>query len=257
MAGAIAIRSEDARIPALAMANRFTKFNPETEHSVRKGEIVDETLRQLKEMWDTCPFLYVSMYHAEVSRFIRARGLQCSAKDVERLSLAFAEFRDEEQFSMKAGVFLSALINNGNDTDYVVHTLPSLGQFHEIGWENTKNIVVKGDIESGGWRMSAGRIIVEGDVSNTVGTGMTGGTIVVEGNVSFMVGLGMEGGRIIVKGDVEGSVGNTMRDGEIYLEGDYAKLSNDVYGGKIYHKGELIVDEVFSPLKLPSFWPNR
>jgi len=51
----------------------------------------------------------------------------------------------------------------------------------------------------------------------------------------------MEDGIITVKGDAGKLVGDGMRGGAIHVEGHYEKLGGGIKGGKIYHKGVLIV----------------
>jgi formylmethanofuran dehydrogenase subunit C len=53
----------------------------------------------------------------------------------------------------------------------------------------------------------------------------------------------MEGGKITVRGNVGYVIGHCMRGGEIRYEGKYQRLPDTFKGGKIYHKGKLIVDK--------------
>jgi hypothetical protein len=53
----------------------------------------------------------------------------------------------------------------------------------------------------------------------------------------------MEKGSITVIGDAGNNIGEGMRGGEIHLEGDCSGLSGSIVGGRIYHKGNLIVDK--------------
>ncbi|MDD5171998.1 MAG: hypothetical protein PHF60_03090 [Candidatus ainarchaeum sp.] len=270
MAGALAKREIVVpNVPALAMAKGFTKYKPEEEKAVRKAEVEEnETLRQLKAAWKAVEYARnqrrripdYSWQHCYEKASELAKQVDYSAEDVERFSIALAEFQGEEEFSEKAGLFLSALINNGKDSDYVIHT-EHLGEgIHRIGWMNTKNIIVKGDVsESGrdmadgelivrgnarnglGVRMEGGRITVKGDSCGLAGYGMQGGAIIVEGNAADSVGLRMEGGTITVKGNAGKEIGQLMNGGEIHIEGKFKDVGNVIHG-KIFHKGVKIID---------------
>jgi hypothetical protein len=215
-------------ITATAMANRFTKYQPESERTVRKVEVVeDETLKQLKKAWKAVVYNQDVGYDFEQALKLVA-GSRYSAADVEKLSLVLAEFQDEGDFSEKAGHFLSALINNGNDADYVIHTAHLAGPLDALGFRNTKNITVYGD------------------VGLSLAGSMTGGSITVKGNADNDVGCYMEGGIIIIEGNAEGyDIGVYMTGGEIHVEGEMVPLCDVIkmIHGKIFHKGELIVDK--------------
>jgi len=219
--------------PTVAFGSKFGKYTPEEEKDVRKVDVKeDEVLRQLKAAWRNYKRnkihyeqkIYFQTYGYEDA--LRAvKGISYSAADVERFSLALVEFQDEEDFSEKAGFFLSALINNGKDTDYVIHTRHLTKEIDCLGFENTKNITV------------------EGDVGCRIGYFMGGGAITVNGDTTNWTGSCMRGGMILVSGDACNWVGDEMKGGKIYIKGDYLNLGRDIEGGKIYHKGVLIVDK--------------
>ncbi|NYZ74440.1 hypothetical protein H0O00_04825 [Candidatus Micrarchaeota archaeon] len=210
--------------PVLAMANRFQIHAPETEKAVRKVEVVeDETLEKMKKAWKKCNYNYDwSKYYSKMLEI--AKRLRYSAKDVENFSLALVEFQGEKRFSEKAGLFLSALINNSKDTVFVIHTAHFAESINHIGYLNTKNITV------------------EGNAGDYVGGLMTSGTITVEGDAGKKIGWLMKRGIITVKGDAGECVGSGMKDGKIYVNGEIGGISDEISHGKIYHKGELIVD---------------
>ena len=216
------------RVPlVVAVSGRFGKYRPEEERDVRKVAVEkDQVLEQLKAAWkrydcDVCKFLPKELYQIALKQ---VKGLVYSAKDVEKFSLALAEFQDEEWFSLKAGYFLSALINNGRESEYTIHTRHLGQKIDELGHGNTKNITVNGD------------------VGRTVGHEMKGGTIHVEGDMDGNAGWAMEGGTIILEGNAGPAVRWLMAGGEIHLNGGYKSISKDPDGGKIYHKGKLIWD---------------
>ena len=249
------------------MANKFSKYKPEEEKAVRTPEVVKyET--QLKLAWNMIWYKSTAYqrFHADYENMLdMVKTLEYSAKDIEEFSLALGEFQGEKYFANKAGLFLSALINNCNDKDFIIHTVQFTEPLGYIGYRNTKNIVVNGDAgELCGERMEGGSIIVNGDAGDCCGEEMEGGTITVEGhaghscgermkggaitvkgNACVWCGLNMRGGSITVKGDVGNDCGAGMHSGEIRIEGEIGSIydeSETEIHGKIYHKGKLIVD---------------
>jgi formylmethanofuran dehydrogenase subunit C len=243
MAGAQIERRPEkvADAPALKIGGKLKGFGPEEEKSSRKAEVKEtEALRQMKDAWKTCGYEsrhvrdnYSSIIHA-------IKNLHYTAKDVEEFSIALAEFHYEEEFPLKAGLFLSALINNGKESDYIIHTYSLARPLMHIGFRNEKNITVNGDTgdfvgmdmnggnitvggnagESIGVRMKNGSITVNGDAGEDIGYNMEGGSITVGGNAGDRVGYEMQGGVITVNGNAGKKVGCLMRGGRITVKGD-------------------------------------
>ena len=99
------------------------------------------------------------------------------------------------------------------------------------------NIQLEGDLSRVkliGSGMSAGRIVIDGDVGMHVGTAMSGGEIVVEGNAGDWVGAEMTGGRLIIKGNAGHLVGSGYRGSPIGVQGGeiivYGNAGNEVGG---------------------------
>jgi formylmethanofuran dehydrogenase subunit C len=98
---------------------------------------------------------------------------------------------------------------------------------------------IGGDCYRCGERLTGGSIIVSG-YANDVGEAMEGGNIRVNGDCRGSAGQYMRGGLIVIEGDA--CIGDWMMRGEIRVEGDIRRIGNDP-GGKIYHKGKLVVDK--------------
>ena len=262
-------KSRERKVPdALALGSKFDNYKPEEEKEVRNVEVKEhEVLKQLKDAWGRHKATSLITPHRPPSygyeqALETVRNLSYSAADVEKFSLVLAEFQDEENFPNRAGAFLSALINNGKDTDYIIHTQHLGKKIHSIGRANTKRITVNGavgntigsEMKSGsitvngdvgyavGEAMECGKITVNGDAGYGVGWGMEGGIIIVNGNAGDEVGGAMSGGSITVNGTAGVRAGETMKNGQIHLEGKYESLASNIKGGKIYHKGKLIKD---------------
>jgi hypothetical protein len=230
-------------VPALAISKRFGNYKPESERVVRNALVAeDKALKKMKKAWNACKYTDGSITdYAKMLKSVKKFGY--SAKDVENFSLAFVESQDEMHFCEKAGLFLSALINNSMYSDFVIHTSHLAVPIDHLGYRNTKNIFVRGHVGSdAGHGMEGGAITVEGDAGGHVGDYMRAGIIIVGGNAG-RVGYSMDGGTVIVGGNVDGVIGWMMRGGEIRLEGGYGSISDDFKHGRIYHKGKLIVDK--------------
>jgi hypothetical protein len=263
MAGSVILEGRtSANAPALSIGGKFDKFRPEEEKASKKAEVKEsEAVQQIKDAWGSFSFnanILIENYKP-IQQIVK--NLQYEARDVEEFSVLLAEFQDEKYFSWKAGLFLSALINCGKDSDYIIHTqhLVRLPTF--LGYRNEKNIIVNGNAGGNvGEGMKTGSITINGNVGTYIGTGMKGGSITVEGNVETFgwemqngsilvkgdagdyVGQGMRGGQITVNGNVGSEVGLHMVGGEIWLGSDFGNLSDKLRRGKIYYKRDLIFE---------------
>lgn len=76
-------------------------------------------------------------------------------------------------------------------------------------------------------------IEIFGDVSKVrrIGAQMSAGEIVVHGNVGFHLGEEMAGGKILVDGDADSWVGSMMKDGVIEIKGDAGDYVGAAYRG--------------------------
>jgi formylmethanofuran dehydrogenase subunit C len=113
--------------------------------------------------------------------------------------------------------------------------------------ENTK-IIINGSIprvKRVGEGMSAGVILINGDVDMHVGAKMRGGTITVKGNADSWAGREMKGGELIIEGDAGYYLGAGyrgeacgMRGGRIIVFGDARDyVGEHMCGGEIIIKG--------------------
>lgn len=178
-----------------------------------------------------------------------------SQKEIERFSRILPVFQHEDRFGERAGMFLSALINLGYEKKYIVHTDPLIIPVDFLGYKNKKKILVKGDIgHSGGQGMHCGEMIVEGKAKSHVGFYLKGGCITVKQKAGDYIGSLMDNGRITIGGSSGEHIGWGMKGGVIHLDGDYKSIfwwegkevegidTGKMEGGRIYHKGNLIID---------------
>lgn len=267
---------------------RFKGYKPEDHRAVREASVEEGAFAQIRDAWikwkrstkdlethDSAEEIYVAAISA-------LNGIQISSKDVERFCVLLIDHQDEKDFNRTVGLFLSALINQSQDTDFTIqtkHLSQTLYNIAYIGYRNTKNIVVeetslsivnvgegmlggsihiKANAVSIGKRMKKGNIIVDGWAWSHVGTAMEGGTILVKGSVdngggkvASYIGSSMGGGRITIKGSVSGTqVGICMVGGVISVTGNFEGkdiIGCSMEGGEIHIHGN--VEE-----KDPSSW---
>jgi formylmethanofuran dehydrogenase subunit C len=112
-------------------------------------------------------------------------------------------------------------------------------------------MIIKGNVLEGvGAEMQGGLTHVLGNASRDAGRCMEGGELVIEGNGGDWLGSGMKGGIIRVKGNAGNDIGrpdmsslSCMEGGEIHIDGDIGSISDRIGGGRIFHRGKLIVDK--------------
>ena len=190
-----------------------------------------------------------------------AKDIVSSPKDITNFSIALAEFQNQADFGMRAGFFLSALINRSKEKGFMIITKHLENSVDVIGCGNEKIITIDGDGGSylgyrmgggeitvngnAGWHVASemqdGTITVKGDVQGYLGNDMSSGIVRVEGDAGQGVGSLLHGGTLIVEGDAPADVGYQLRGGDIHLNGDYGLIGNEIENGNIYHKGKLIV----------------
>jgi hypothetical protein len=247
-------------------SRRFGRYKAESVKKVLKPSLVnDTTLKKLTDAWLSVGWIdhYLELIDENLSAILRhIKDIQYTAKDVEKFSIALAEFQGGRYFNERAGYFLSALINNGPESDYVVHTRQLSENIDLLGLKNTKNITLNGNAgQFVGMFMVSGKLIIKGSALWMTGSSLKGGEILIQGNGGFYLGNQMDDGKIIVEGSTEKDVGEHMKGGRIFVHGNGGiSLGSYMAGGeihvggdigwigsikhgKIFHKGKLIVDK--------------
>jgi hypothetical protein len=211
--------TKNPKSPSSSIFDRFKGIVEEKEKLknpiVNKNNNVEKLKEVFKEYlvnWPNATSLLVTVYRGNLYNkaleLIKEKRIKCTSEDIKEFSLELGAFEDHKEFEDRAGLFLSALINSSGDKEFVVHTRHLKKKINYLGCETTKNIVI------------------EGDVGECVGEGIKkGGSITVNGDAGDWVGVGMRIGS------------------KIYLNGNYETIGYFVKpGGKIYHKGKLIID---------------
>lgn len=251
-------------------SRRFARYKKEDASATRETQAKDRVMEQLEKAWKGFRRDDIGDYVYETAVSL-VEGIGYGSDDVTKFCLALERFQGERLFGHKAGLFISALVNCGNDGSYHL-PLDHLERIDFIGSMNSKDITIEGDVGNdlgnrmkggeirlvgnalamAGSSMEGGRIIIEGDVLGSVGDEMKDGEIIVEGDVrkdEVLASLGfppggigprMAGGKITIKGYSFCSVGAKMGAGEIHLQKAYEKIGPAFKGGEIYYKGKLI-----------------
>ncbi len=235
-------KADGASVAHAASASKvFRAYKPEAESATRKPEFkVNARLRQIEGAFRRfCRFGYMkSLDESErngtrdidETSYMKALGLvrrlKYTADDVAGFSIALAKFGGEREFCGQAGYFLSALVNNCHERDFCLH-LGQLGiPIDHIGYMNTKNVVI------------------HGDVGHLLGLEMGGGTIELNGNYNTGLGASLHGGKIVINASGnQNQVGNAMTGGEIHVNAPICRTGL-VMGGKIFQNGRLVMGQV-------------
>jgi formylmethanofuran dehydrogenase subunit C len=167
---------------------------------------------------------------------ILVEGLDSDPGTVEAFCLSLTKFDGE-----KAGYFLSALISASEGNDFTIHTQGHGSRLGWLGFGNTKRILVLGDVEDcAGHIMESGYMEIEGDAGYALGS-LRGGVLTISGDAAGGAGEEMSGGKLVIGGNAGEKLGDWMSGGEIHVAGEIESVGK-VKAGRIFHKGELIVD---------------
>ena len=140
-----------------------------------------------------------------------------------------------------------------------IHILGNAGR-RVNGQAKGGTTIVEGNVGINlGYTNRGSRILVKGNAGDFVGQKMRDGLIKIEGSAGRCAGYIMEGGTIVIEGEVDPESINRgkhklrndyirtasyMRGGDLHIgEGELYLHYLDIFGGKIYHKGGLLVDE--------------
>ena len=245
-----AIYAERRVNPAiLSASSKFSKFKPEPMQESRsvRGIGTDSALESMKAAWKgigdagTLDERYAETVRALAP--VMERGY--SAKDVERFCFQMAELQDRQDFAWKAGLILSALMNNCQDTRFVIRTMHLTSPINFLGFNNTNEIIVEGSVGYAVcWGMIGGSVCVEGSAGDSAGREMNGGRITVRGDIGKQCGVEMKNGSIFVTANALDSVGEGMKGGSIIVAGDAGNRTGHGMSGGIICVGRNAGDEV-------------
>jgi hypothetical protein len=154
-----------------------------------------------------------------------AKTMKYTARDLELFTLQMVKFEDRPNFEVRAGLFLSLLINISNEADFIIHTSNLSKPINSIGYKNTKNIIVNGDVGSClGERMIDGSIVLNGNAGDFLAAKQESGTIIVNGNIGKN-GCYMSSGTVTIYGNCGQKFGNCVHGGKISVFGNVEKFA--------------------------------
>jgi len=246
-------------IPRLAVSKRFGMYKDEEKKTVRDADVKkNATIEALINAWSKfysvwkcgCLVPYLDYEYAQSL----IRGIEYTVRDVHDFSYILAALPKQDHHG-SAGQFLSALINNGKESNYLICTEAFGKKIDDIGHMNEKQIIVQGNGgNSAGFRMKSGELIIEGDAEAQIGRMMSGGTIVVKKFADWRIGEEMSGGTIRIEGAYESelwhgipvtNIGREPKEVGYKMKGGRILISAGVedYAGSHMEGGELIIKE--------------
>jgi len=238
------------REASVCARRKFGGYKPETPKIVRVAKVKEkkslETITEaFGEYISTVRDIgcYEDTYLQQKIAFLLLKNRRFSVKDLDVfLHIYEQEMAEREGWTRdKVAAFISGMINASKARNFKLGGIV-LDFKDSLGVGNTKNVEIQGDVGVAAFSK------------------MKSGVVLINGNAGNGLGWCMRGGKITVRGDLKVprahyySV-NTARDmvgGEIHLEGDIISprgpttaryLFESVKHGRIYHKGELIVDK--------------
>ncbi|MFH0860780.1 MAG: hypothetical protein V1921_06230 [Candidatus Altiarchaeota archaeon] len=215
-------------------------------YDLREGVSVDPTEAGF---WD---------YHNDVT--FEAEGLNVNSEQLQKVYPSLeSRHGGDPQFSIRAGLLLTALIQNSAEKEFNL-IIGSPLDYVGFNLEEDKKVTINGNVGNnvcermfagtvevngnagnniGNW-MADGKIIVRGNVGDEACWGMKGGELIVDGNAGERTGGWLENGRISVRGDVGSDTGFKMYSGRIEVGGIVGGISSAIKGGEIYNKGKKV-----------------
>jgi formylmethanofuran dehydrogenase subunit C len=251
-------QNKEGRKPSTPTAiQSFDRYKDETEKGQAGIQVIDDIVMQrLTSAWKSFDVSDFSDYD-DASRLLK--GMDCSPEDVQRFCVASKQFEDEEYFSDKLGVFLSALINTSSHDDFELSLGHLDSRLDSLCEYNSKNVKVIGNVgDSFGLSMIGGSLTLVGNAGEGVGRYMEGGRISVSGDVEQDLARCMEGGEIVIKGDAgipgdakllevfgivhKTGIAQSMKDGLVVIKGNvFSQVGQGMKGGEIHVLGDMTV----------------
>ena len=150
--------------PSLPVAVR----PPKKKYDKSLGKII-RPWKQFSEIVDLLDALRESSSDATPQKLatVLIQDISYSPELVEKFSIALGNYSEIQDFGWKAGLFLSALINNGKGKRYTIQTSSYGDELCRLCYQNTKDVVVHGDAgESPFLGMLSGNVEINGTTLN-------------------------------------------------------------------------------------------
>ncbi|MEW6036367.1 MAG: hypothetical protein AB1529_07175 [Candidatus Micrarchaeota archaeon] len=221
------LRPADA---VLHSSGRFRGYRPMKEQAARSAEgKTNERLGELVDVFSSVPLFLGNTRYEEIydSMLVSLEGLRWSPDDVARFVLeGLPALGSGGEIRRRAGLFVSALVNNGSGSDYALCLDHLEWKVSMLGYRNMRALSVKGDAGAGaGYEMLEGSLKIDGCAGDFLACRMEGGVLVLNGDAGRQAAWGIIGG-------------------EVHVDGGIETLGTPGHGsGRIFHKGRMV-------------WPN-
>ena len=220
------------------MKNPFIEFHPDrfkkqehhAEHIITVkedviGQLTESYLQILEDEIDNLAWMVE--HHRIVNVYEKIlddiQYLEYTFYDIEAFC---AQMDNAERLQLMvpgpAGLYISALINNSKDGQFVLRLLDYRYNFHFLGYRLPEGMT----------------LILEGNAGDFIGAALNGGSLVVNGSVGGWCGAGMLGGDIHVRQNAGEQTGEWMHGGVIRVNGSIGSIGETRYGGQILQPGQ-------------------
>lgn len=223
-------------------SGRFPRYSLQAEEPIRHISSAESAeARALLEAWET--YSSAGFTYEEDREYATAQMLASSIRTpselIERFSLFLADYSLVPFFIMKAGFFLSALVNESGDDLHMLRTSNLPKGLDYMGYRNRKEIIVDGDVgDFAGAEMLRGEMMIHGNAGMSLGERIGGGDIIVTGDTANLSGCMMKGGSLIIQGNAGSLTGEYMEGGEIHIGGECSGTGTMRRGGRIIQLGK-------------------
>ena len=165
---------------------------------------------------------------------------QMPAAIITEASVALGVYSTHEHFKYRAGVFLTALVNNSPDEEHTLFTRGYSQPPVSIANKLRKKLTVHGTTGRYAGDYNQGELILAGNTGPWLGFG-NAGKIILTGDAGKFAGQ-LNKGHITINGNAGDDFGD-VNMGTIFLNGTYRSFASQLGKGDIYRNGVLIVDK--------------
>ncbi len=232
-------------------AGRFSGYLPESERETRTSQVQQNgNLVAMRTAFERLSLENPAnseewLAHAYRDALGLAKAIRCPAVDVDGFNLALiddprpAKSWSGKRFDVRAGIFLSALINSSDEPEFILHTGHRGKGVSSLAYRCSKKLTVIGDPGTHcGRELDGGTLVIEGDCDSSIGNNMRSGTIIVKGHGGSHFGADMSGGEMVVEEHAGRRIGSNMKGGMITVEGDAEDdIGSSMWKGRIMIKG--------------------
>ena len=145
-----------------------------------------ETMMTAYEKWEGSHLLltFIPAYDLAVGE---VSSLQYTIQDITDFCFCLSLYEKQSDISW-SGLFLSALVNSGDESNYEIVTEHLDTRIEGLGFQNEKDVTVIGNTgDYTAWFMSAGSLQITGNVAKLSCYHMNGGVMRVDGKIGAIM----------------------------------------------------------------------